>query len=145
MPTEDPQPEFTIRHRIRRPVDEVFAAVTSGPVVCQYFTVTAESLELDAAALWTWSNGSAVTLHIDAFVRDEEIRLHWEASGVTYDTQVHLAFEPADETETLVTISESGWRADAAGFASSYEHCEGWTDFLLRLKVWLEHGIDLRR
>ena len=49
-----------------------------------------------------------------------------------------------DDGRTLVTITEEGWSDSAEGRAASYGNCEGWTGMLCAMKVWLEHGINLR-
>ena len=55
-----------------------------------------------------------------------------------------MDFEPLDDGRTLVTIAEEGWRENDAAQEASYGNCEGWTGMLCALKVWLEHGINLR-
>jgi uncharacterized protein YndB with AHSA1/START domain len=57
---------------------------------------------------------------------------------------VTLEFEPLDDGRTLVTIAEEGWRDTDAARQASYGNCEGWTGMLCAMKVWLEHGINLR-
>ena len=36
------------------------------------------------------------------------------------------------------------WRFNEHALESSYGNCMGWTGMQLALKVWLEHGINLR-
>lgn len=63
-------------------------------------------------------------------------------SGATTTT---FEFEPIDgDTRTLVTITESSWKATADGAKNAFGNCEGWTGMLAALKVWIEHGINLR-
>ncbi len=45
---------------------------------------------------------------------------------------------------TLVTITEEGWSDNDEGRSASYGNCEGWTGMLCAMKVWIEHGINLR-
>ena len=65
-------------------------------------------------------------------------------AGAGYDTTVTMTFESVDGNRTLVTISEEGWRETAGALKASYGNCEGWTGALCAMKVWLEHGINLR-
>ena len=60
------------------------------------------------------------------------------------ETTVTMLFEPLEDGRTLVTISEAGWRPTGAGLRSSYGNCQGWSQMLCALKVWIEHGINLR-
>jgi uncharacterized protein YndB with AHSA1/START domain len=88
-------------------------------------------------------------------VPNERIVLEWEANEgpppageapvkTGYNTRVTMEFEPLDDGRTLVTISEQGWRDTPAGLRGSYGNCEGWTGMLCALKMWIEHGVNLR-
>ena len=55
-----------------------------------------------------------------------------------------MKFEALNESETMVTITESGWRDTEAGRKSSYGNCMGWSQMEACLKAWLEYGINLR-
>jgi uncharacterized protein YndB with AHSA1/START domain len=72
--------------------------------------------------------------------------IRWEArDGLEAETTTTFEFEPIDDGDrTLVTITESAWRADADGAKSAFGNCEGWTGMLAALKAWVEHGINLR-
>lgn len=56
-----------------------------------------------------------------------------------------MTFEQLEDGRTLVRITEEGWSAGEAGVKASYSNCEGWTGMLCAMKVWLEHGLQLRR
>jgi uncharacterized protein YndB with AHSA1/START domain len=81
--------------------------------------------------------------------RDRQIVLRWasaeepDATG-SRETTVTMAFEGLDDGRTLVSITEEGWRPTPQGLKSSYSNCEGWTQMLCALKVYVEHGINLR-
>ena len=45
---------------------------------------------------------------------------------------------------TKVEIGEEGWRDNQAALDASYGNCMGWAQMLAALKVWVEHGINLR-
>ncbi|MAN76629.1 MAG: ATPase, partial [Rhizobiales bacterium] len=83
-------------------------------------------------------------------VPDEKIVLTWEAApegdgSGNYDTTVTMVFEPLDDnTRTLVSITEQGWKQTETGLKSSYNNCEGWTGMLAAMKAYVEHGINLR-
>ena len=56
-----------------------------------------------------------------------------------------MTFESLDPNNTLVKISESGWRETQQGLAGSYGNCMGWSQMLSALKAWLEYNINLRK
>ena len=55
-----------------------------------------------------------------------------------------MTFAPVEGDRTLVTISEQGWRETQGGLDASYGNCMGWSQMLCALKMWIEHGINLR-
>ncbi len=57
-----------------------------------------------------------------------------------------MSFRPidGDSARTLVEIAEEGWRETEAGLKASYGNCMGWSQMLAALKMWDEHGINLR-
>ena len=62
-----------------------------------------------------------------------------------YKTTVTMTFTPLDDdTRTLVEIREEGWRENQGALEASYGNCQGWSQMLDALKVWVEHGINLR-
>ena len=73
---------------------------------------------------------------------DEKAAAHDAASS--RETTVTMTFEPLEDGRTLVRISEQGWSQTPAGLKASYGNCEGWTGMLCAMKVWLEHGLNLR-
>jgi uncharacterized protein YndB with AHSA1/START domain len=74
---------------------------------------------------------------------DKQIVLEWE--GVPgHDTRVEMTFEPVGE-DTIVSISETGWRENQKDLDHSYMNCQGWTQFLSALKAYTEYGINLRK
>ena len=92
-------------------------------------------------------------------IPDEKIVLLWDANegeapnvsnsegmrDVGYQTRVTMSFTPLDDnTRTLVEIAEEGWRENQGALGASYGNCQGWSQMLCALKVWLEHGINLR-
>ncbi|WP_235681120.1 hypothetical protein [Tomitella gaofuii] len=56
-----------------------------------------------------------------------------------------FGFDPVDgDTRTRVTITESSWRPTANDAQRAFGNCMSWTGMLAAMKVWLEHGINLR-
>jgi uncharacterized protein YndB with AHSA1/START domain len=89
----------------------------------------------------------AFPVHVSKVEQDRRIVLQWQAADGAdkpYETIVTIEFEPLDDGRTLVTIAEEGWRDTEAAQQASYGNCEGWTGMLCAMKVWLEHGINLR-
>lgn len=141
---------FTISGRIARPVHDVFEAVADPDTLTQYFTTKGAKgrLETGATVIWDFADfPGAFPVHVVEVTQDQRIVLRWAASDGgddAYDTTVTMTFEGLDDGRTLVSITEEGWRQTDEAQAASYDNCEGWTGMLCAMKVWLEHGINLR-
>ncbi len=145
--------KFTVSGRIAKPVREVFEAVADPGKLSGYFTTGGAKGRLETGAVVTWDFHDfpgAFPVNVIEVVPNEKIVLSWGAApegdeSGNYDTTVTMTFEPLDgDTRTLVKITEEGWRQTETGLKSSYGNCEGWTGMLCAMKVYLEHGINLR-
>jgi uncharacterized protein YndB with AHSA1/START domain len=141
---------FKVSGRIARPVHDVYEAVADPDELSQYFTTNGAKgrLEPGATVVWDFADfPGAFPVHVVEVEPDRRIVLRWQASDSgdePYETTVSIDFEQLDDGRTLVTIAEEGWRETDAGRTASYGNCEGWTGMLCAMKVWLEHGINLR-
>ena len=147
--------KFRVAGRIARPVEQVFEAVANPDQLSRYFTTGGAKGRLETGATVTWDFHDfpgAFPVQVIEVVPNQRIVLEWQAhegsgesgGAADYKTRVTMTFAPLDDGRTLVTISEQGWRETDAGLAGSYGNCEGWTGMLCAMKVWLEHGINLR-
>ena len=144
--------EFTVSGRISRPVHEVFEAVADPDRLSHYFTTGGARGRLETGATVTWDFHDfpgAFPVKVVEVVPDERIVLRWGAPpdgdpAGDYETTVTMTFEGLADGRTLVRIHEAGWRENAAGQQASYGNCEGWTGMLCAMRMWIEHGINLR-
>ncbi len=153
MNDEDRLPElsFTVSGRIARPCSEVYEAVADPEQLSRYFTTGGARGRLETGAVVTWDfHDFPGEFPVTVVEADPPRRLviRWDGQA-TSDPSGHTTttfdFEPIDGgSRTLVTITESSWQPTQAGAKSAFGNCEGWTGMLAALKVWLEHGINLR-
>ena len=147
--------KFTVGGRISKPVSEVFEAVVNPDHLSRFFTTGGAKGRLATGAVVTWDFHDfpgAFPVHVIDVEQDKRIVLRWDApeNAAAPDdsghrrTTVTMTFEPLDDGRTLVRISELGWSETPEGVAASYGNCEGWTGMLCAMKVWLEHGLNLR-
>ncbi len=149
------EPKFTVGGRISKPVSEVFEAVVNPDHLSNFFTTGGAQGRLEAGAVVTWDFHDfpgAFPVHVVEVEKDKRIVLRWDgaekavepdASGARLTT-VTMTFEALEDGRTLVRIAEQGWSRSDEGLAASYGNCEGWTGMLCAMKVWLEHGFNLR-
>jgi uncharacterized protein YndB with AHSA1/START domain len=140
---------FTVSGRVSRPVAEVYEAVADPDRLSKYFTTGGARGRLESGAEVSWDfadfPGRFPVTVVEAQAPNR-IVIEWDGNETVADrTRVVFEFAPIDDgARTLVTITESSWRATDAGAKSAFGNCEGWTGMLAALKAWLEHGINLR-
>jgi uncharacterized protein YndB with AHSA1/START domain len=153
--------KFRVAARISRPVHEVFEAVADPDKLSHYFTTGGAEGRLEQGATVTWDFHDfpgPFPVEVIEVVPDRKIVLQWQANegeppnvegggtkASTYKTKVTMSFSPLDDdARTLVEIKEEGWRETQGALDASYGNCQGWSQMLCALKVWIEHGINLR-
>ena len=80
-------------------------------------------------------------------VENEKIVLRWSSAepNATNKTEVTMTFADTGDGRTLVKIHETGWSDTPAGEKAAFGNCEGWTGMLCAMKVFVEHGLNLRQ
>ena len=151
--------KFRVAARIAKPVDQVFEAVADPKQLSRYFTTGGAQGRLETGATVTWDfhdYPGAFPVEVIEVVPNEKIVLEWGANEAAsgeigarhaetdYRTTVTMSFKPTGDGRTLVEVAEEGWRENQGALQASYGNCQGWTGMLLALKVWLEHGFNLR-
>lgn len=144
--------EFTVSGRIGKPVHEVFEAVADPGKLSGYFTTGGAQGRLETSATVTWDFHDfpgAFPVHVVEIEQDRKIVLRWGAApdddpAGAYETTVTMRFEALEDGRTLVQISETGFRENSSGQKASYGNCEGWTGMLIAMRMFLEHGLNIR-
>jgi uncharacterized protein YndB with AHSA1/START domain len=151
--------KFEVGMRVAKPVEEVFEAVADPARLSGYFTTggAVGRLETGKTVQWEFADfPGAFPVEVIEVVPHEKIVLRWEANegppgdgepavGASYKTTVTMTFAPLDgNTRTHVRIAEEGWRETPTGLKASYGNCMGWTQMLVGMKAWLEHGLNVR-
>ena len=144
-------PKFTVFIHVSRPPEGAYEAVADPAILSRYFTTGGAKGRIETGAVVTWEFHDfpgAFPVEIVEAVPGRNIVLRWEANEngpAGYKTTVTFAFQPIDHgRRTKISVTEEGWRETDAGRAASYMNCMGWSQMLAALKMWLEHGINLR-
>ena len=142
--------KFQVQTKIQRPISEVFDAVYDPGKLSGYFTNGGASAPLDEGTTVEWAFADnpgdekiKFPVVVKKLIPNELIELGWEGKK-GLDTHIRMEFE-ADGDDTIVRISETGWREQQDDLDSSYLNCMGWTQMLCCLKAYVEYGIDLRK
>jgi uncharacterized protein YndB with AHSA1/START domain len=142
---------FTVSGRIARPCTEVYEAVADPDRLSRYFTTGGAQGRLTTGAVVTWDfhdfPGAFPVTVVEA-EPPSRLVIRWDGQatiGDTGQTTTRFEFAPIDDgARTLVTITEAAWQPTETGAKRAFGNCEGWTGMLAAMKVWLEHGINLR-
>ena len=144
--------KFNVQTKIQKPIEEVFDAVYNPKKLSGYFTNGGASAPLDEGTTAEWKFADTPGAEIGPFpvyvkevVKNRSIAFEWEATGGGYNTRVEMTFEETGPSETLVKITESGWRNGEDDLPASYGNCMGWSQMLSALKAFTEYGINLRK
>jgi len=141
---------YTVHTRIARPVEDVFDAVVSCERLCRYFSdKSSGNLTEGDRVTWHWEEWGDFPVAVTKVVPNKLIQLclnakDWKKTDEPYDVAVIFEFEALENGDTMLSISEEGWKTDQAGLKASHENCGGWTRTAANLKAYIEHGIDLR-
>ena len=145
--------QFKVFAIVAKPAHTVFEAVADPEQLSRYFTTGGAKGRIESGATVTWDFHDfpgAFPVEVVEAVPDKRVVLRWKANDpgapAEYLTTVTITFAPAEDDpgRTGVEIAEEGWRDSDAGLQASYGNCMGWSQMLAALKVWLEHGINLR-
>lgn len=142
--------KFRVFAHIAKPVAAVFEAVADPAQLSHYFTTGGARGRLETGTTVSWDFHDfpgAFPVEVIEVVPDRRIVLEWEANDKAdkkYKTRVTMSFEAVEPDRTLVAIEESGWHETETGMQAAFGNCMGWSQMLCALKMWAEHGINMR-
>ena len=111
---------------VPRPVEEVFDFIVEPGLLASYFVSEASGpLVVGAHVTWTFDEGPAVEVDVDAVETNRLVAFRWGEARVT------ITLVPEGPGRTKVSIDDD-------------EHRARWQRLLLGLKARMAFGIDLR-
>ncbi len=143
--------EFTVWVHVSAPPADVYEAVADPDKLSGYFTTGGAKGRAETGATVTWEFADfpgPFDVEIDEAAPPTRLSFRWDANEEGADpfkTTVTFVFEPVDGGKrTKVSVTESGWHDTDAGQKAAYGNCMGWSQMLMAMKAWVEHGINLR-
>jgi uncharacterized protein YndB with AHSA1/START domain len=124
--------------RLRAPADVVFAAITEGRQLSQWFAQSGD-LRLGESVRLDFGDGDFFSARVVALAPPRRLELEWRFMNLGPTFRIGVEVESRDGESELVVIDQ-GAASDAE--ARSLE--EGWADFLARLMRWLRTGENTR-
>nr|WP_294932643.1 SRPBCC family protein [uncultured Flavobacterium sp.] len=129
---------------IRKPVSEVFQAFIDPEITSKFwFTKGSDKLEEGKSTVWTWEMyGFSLTVLTKVIEKNKRIVIEW--GNKDEETIVEWVFNPLNEKETFVSITNSNFQGEADKILSEVRNStEGFTLVLAGAKAFLEHQIQL--
>lgn len=135
--SEDTRPEVVTQMLIRRPVAEVFTALTDPEQTTQFwFSHSSGTLVEGETVEWRWEMyGVSTQVRVVALEQNRRIAIEWDEPAMPVEW---LLTDRGDET-TLVVIKTSGF----PNCAEALDSMGGFAFLLAGLKAFLEHGVRL--
>ena len=131
---------FTVNRQIKALPGRVFDAITKTEHLSSFFVSKAsDDFGPGRTITWEWGQKGDELTTLE-FRPNQYVAFRWKAANCSYNTRTQFNVR-ANDTGTDISITECGWDSDPTGLRSSFAHCEGWTQFLANLKMYLEHGI----
>ncbi|GMK43649.1 activator of HSP90 ATPase [Paenibacillus glycanilyticus] len=124
---------------IRRPVSEVYEAFIDPAITTKFwFTRGSGKLEAGSQVEWFWEMyGASAPVRVLELETNKRIVIDW-------GTRAEWTFDALSETETFVTVTDSGFQGETEEIAlRAIGSTEGFTIVLCGAKAYLEHGIQL--
>lgn len=132
---------------ILKPVDQVFEAIVDPKKMKHYFIATSTGrMESGKTVIWSFPEMDIqFPVKIDAVEKNRLIIYRWEDISDNTETTVEITLAKTTDFSTKVTVTEKSRPNDEAGVKWLKGNTEGWANFLVCLKAYLEYGINLRK
>jgi uncharacterized protein YndB with AHSA1/START domain len=129
---------------IRRPVAVVFEAIVNPEITTKFwFTRSSGRLAVGRPVRWEWEMYN-VSIDVIATAIDDNRRIVVEWPGYSGPTTVEWRFEPLNDDQTFVRVTESGFSGTGDELVKFVaDSTQGFTLMLAGLKALLEHGVRL--
>ena len=138
--------EINVSLMVQKPTYEVFEAIADPSQMSNYF-ISKSSGRMEEGKTLTWEFPEMkmqFPVYIRKVEKDKYLSFHW-ADPEGNDTQVEISLLPKENNSTFVKIKEKDRANDEEGLKWLSGNTEGWTNFLVCLKAWMEYGINLRK
>lgn len=138
--------EIKVALQMQKPVWEVFEAIVDPEKMSNYFISKSSGIMEESKQIkWRFPEfDMEFPIRVGKIVKDKYISYYyWNVDG--NELLVEMVLTPKDGNTTLVTITEKSMEDDEAGIKWLMGNTEGWANFLVCLKAYLEYGINLRK
>jgi uncharacterized protein YndB with AHSA1/START domain len=139
--------DFTVWAILDVPAARAYEAVADPAQLQQHFTMGGAVGRMETGSTVTWDFADfpgAFPVQVIEADPPKRLVFDWAHPSGEGMNRVIFRFQPLDGDRCKISVSESGWTADAEGLKAAYGNCMGWSHMLAAMKAWLDHGIQLR-
>jgi len=131
--------------QIQKPAKEVYQAIIDPEKMTNYFiSKSTGPMEEGITVWWDFPEFEETSpVRIGKLILNEFISFSWDIGEKELTVEITLV--PQKDGSTLVKITEREMENDEAGINWLKGNTEGWANFLVCLKAYLEYGINLRK
>jgi uncharacterized protein YndB with AHSA1/START domain len=132
--------------QIARSKNDIFEAIVQPEKMSGYFISSASgSMEEGKTIEWSFPEfPDSFPVKVVQVKPSEKVIFEWSgAEG--FKTTVGINLKMITDTQTLVKITEGKMEVNEQGIEWYGRNTEGWANFLVSLKAYMEHGINLRK
>lgn len=131
------------RIQILKPIEEVFDAIVNPDRINKYFVAHSTGiLKSNTTVQWKFPEFEEFyPIHCKDIIPNEKISFNWDPANPQMTVDIML--EQAGDA-TIVTVKEGNFSDHKDAVQQAIGQTEGWANFLVCLKAYLEYGINLR-
>ncbi len=133
--------QFKLKIEVNRPVSTLFKAWTDGKLISKWFTVKAViEPKRNGRIYFEWLAGDKMEARVVSIVKNKSFTFPFGSKG----ERVTVKFKKEGKG-TICELHQYNMQLTPQSKWNMHRGCiQGWTFFLVNLKSYLEHEIDLR-
>jgi uncharacterized protein YndB with AHSA1/START domain len=131
---------FTTKIAIKAPIAAVWDALATEEGISKWFLSKAKlDVQKGGDFEFFWGDISTTGKFLDVVPQKKLSFTWWEPVGA-----VTFELEKLNDAEVAVICTATGYQTEGDGLKHYIEESKGWTFFIINLKIYLEHKLDLR-
>lgn len=144
----DASMSVSTQQAIAKPPSEVYDAIVDPAKMSGYF-ISEGSARLDDTGVdritWKWGDvGAEAWVKPKSAEAGAKVEFEWGVGDVS--SEVVMTLEGTDgDAGTMFKVTEGSWAKDDAGVKRALGQMQGWVNFALCLKAYVQYGINLRK
>lgn len=132
--------------QILKPIEQVFDAIIDPKKMSNYF-ISESTGKMESRKMLKWKFpefDDEFPIEVLNVKENELVSFKWEGAK-DHQLLVEIVLDKREENKTIVRITEGKMPRDEEGIEWYGRNTEGWANFLVCMKAYLEYDINLRK